>query len=77
MAKVVGEPIHEDKGNKIEVTIGVEFSADEKAYKAFRERLTVVLDHIAAESKDLLVNYEADKQRGGFDSKDLNLNRGN
>ena len=57
-AEIVGEPKHEDKDNKIQVAVEVNLFMDEKAFEAFRERLIVILDHIANESKELLWTYE-------------------
>jgi hypothetical protein len=71
-AEVVGQPKHVDKGNKIEVTLVVQFHADEQAYKAFRERLMAVLDHVADGSKDFLLTFGDDK-RGGFSSQDMRI----
>jgi hypothetical protein len=68
-AEVVGEPKHEDRGNKIEVTVAVQFHADELAFKAFRERLMNVLDHVAERSEELLANFSENK-RGYFSSRD-------
>lgn len=65
-AEVVGEPKHEDKGDKIEVTVTVQFYVDEKAFQAFRERLMAALDHIADESKDFLVVCEENNRSKGF-----------
>ena len=67
-AEVVGEPKHEDRGSKIEVTVAVQFHADEQAFKAFRERLMNVLDHVAEGSEELLVNFSQNKQ-GYFSSR--------
>ena len=56
-AKVVGQPKHADKGGKIELIVDVDFSIQEAAFEAFRDRLMVVLNHIAEDSKDLLIQF--------------------
>jgi hypothetical protein len=56
-AEVVGEPKHEDKGDKIEVTVVVRFCADEKAFEAFRERLCTVLDHVSTGGDETLIDF--------------------
>ena len=47
----------------------MKFGADERAFEAFRERLMVVLDHIADDSKDIVINFSDQKQHG-FTSPD-------
>ena len=77
-AEVVGEPKYKDKGSKIQATVNVQFSADEKAFDAFRDRLLTVLDHIAKGGHEFVLSFEkgGDRYSPGRTGVRLNLKRG-
>ena len=62
---VIDEPVIEEKtAEKAKVKFAVQIEPDQKAYKAFSERLVLVLDKLSTEKGEFTVKYE--KERADF-----------